>query len=163
HLPPGHPPRDEHHLVERRRDETAEADEIRPFVHGRLENPIGGHHHAQIDHLVVVTPEYHANDVLADVVNVTLHRGQHHFWPSLSPSPSASPSPFPFPLPPCLLVHIRKETRDGRLHDARALDDLGQEHLARSEELTHDAHAAHQRTFDHIERAWTRAPGLVDV
>ena len=35
------------------------------------------HHHAEIDHLVIVALEHDADDVLADVVHVALH-GRHH-------------------------------------------------------------------------------------
>ena len=42
--------------------------------------------------------------------------------------------------------------------DARALDDLGQEHLAGAEEVADDAHAVHQRSFDDVDRA-CRASG----
>ena len=35
------------------------------------------HHHAEVDHLVVVALEHDADDVLADVVHVALH-GRHH-------------------------------------------------------------------------------------
>ncbi len=47
----------------------------------------------------------------------------------------------------------RHEMRHGLFHDARRFDDLRQEHLARAEQIAHDVHAVHQRTFDDIERS----------
>jgi hypothetical protein len=41
----------------------------------------------------------------------------------------------------------------GLLHHAGRLDHLGQEHLARSEQIPYYSHAIHQRAFDHKERA----------
>ena len=35
------------------------------------------HHHAEVDHLVVVALEHDADDVLADVVHVALDGGHH--------------------------------------------------------------------------------------
>jgi hypothetical protein len=46
----------------------------------------------------------------------------------------------------------RHEMRDRLLHDARALDHLRQEHLARAEQVSDDVHAVHQRSFDHLDR-----------
>ena len=40
-----------------------------------LQDLLAGHHHAQVDDLVVVAGEHHADDVLADVVDVALDRG----------------------------------------------------------------------------------------
>ena len=52
---------------------------LRPTMSGvpldrRVENLRRGHHHAEVDHLVVVAAEHHADDVLADVVDVPLDR-----------------------------------------------------------------------------------------
>ena len=43
----------------------------------RLEDPRPGHHHAEVDDLVVVAAEHDADDVLADVVDVALDGGHH--------------------------------------------------------------------------------------
>ncbi len=52
---------------------------------------------------------------------------------------------------------------DGLLHDARRLDDLGQEHLAGAEQVADDIHAGHQGSFDDIERALGCETGLLGV
>ncbi len=69
-----HLARHEHHLVERRRDEAAEADQVGAFVDRRLQDLVGRDHHAEVHDLVVVAPEDDADDVLADVVDVALDR-----------------------------------------------------------------------------------------
>ena len=69
-----HLARHEAHFVERRRDEAREADHVDLLADRRLDDPGGRHHHAEIDDLVIVAGEHDADDVLADVVDVALHR-----------------------------------------------------------------------------------------
>ena len=46
------------------------------------------------------------------------------------------------------LLHEGFEVGHRLLHGAGALHHLGQEHLARSKQISHDVHAVHQRAFD---------------
>ena len=64
------------HFVQRRRDQAAQPDDVHLALDGRVEDLVGRHHHAEIDHLVAVAAQHHADDVLADVVDVALDRGQ---------------------------------------------------------------------------------------
>src|SRR5688500_20035364 len=68
-----HLARDEYHFVERRRDKSTQADEIGVLVDSGLKNPVGGHHDAQVDDLITVAAENDADDILADVADVTFH------------------------------------------------------------------------------------------
>ena len=88
--------RDMAHLVERRRDQAGEADDVRLLAARRLQDFRRRHHDAEIDHLVVVALQHDADDVLADVVHVAFD-GRHHdlavrgcSWRSPCPS---SPAP----------------------------------------------------------------------
>ncbi len=84
--------RDMHHLVERRRDQSAQPDNVGfSFARG-FQNLCCRHHHAEIDDLVVVTLQHDAHDVLADVVHVALY-GRH------DDAGAAVLRPLPFPLP----------------------------------------------------------------
>ena len=65
------------HFIERRRDQSGQADDIRPLRSRGFQDLCRRHHHAEIDHLVVVALEHNADDVLADVVHVALY-GRHH-------------------------------------------------------------------------------------
>ena len=129
------------HLVERRRDEPREADDVGAELERRVEDRVAGHHDAEVDDLVVVAAEHDADDVLADVVHVALDGREHDL--ALRSAGAAGR---------LLGLHERLEVRDRALHRARALDDLRQEHLARAEEVADDLHAVHQRPFDHLER-----------
>ena len=131
-----------HHLVEGRRDQPGEADGLRALRDGRVEDRVARHHHAEVDHLVVVAAENDADDVLADVVHVALDRRED----DLPLRAAVAPGPL------LLLLHVRLEIRDGALHRPRALHDLRQEHPARAEEVADDLHPVHQRALDHVER-----------
>ena len=132
------------HLVERRRNQSAQADHVYLFFAGGLQYPFATDHDTEIDHLVVVAAEHDADDVLADVVYVSFHRGEQ------DPALAAGFSSFLF------RFHERLQVRHGLFHDAGALDHLGQEHLAGAEQVADFVHAAHQRAFDHFDRP----PGL---
>ena len=125
------------HLLERGRDEAGEADHVRLALARRLQDLVGGHHHPEVDHLVVVAAQHHAHDVLADVVDVALDRGHHD--PALGPPRARH------------LLRLQERLQVGHrlLHDAGALDHLGQEHAARPEQLPHHVHAVHERALDH--------------
>ena len=71
---PLHLLRDGDHLVERRCDEPGEPDDVAVLVDRDVEHPVRRDHHAEVDHLVAVAAENDADDVLADVVDVTLDR-----------------------------------------------------------------------------------------
>ena len=74
---PLHLARDQRHLVERGRDQAAQANQIRLPLDRRRQDLVGRHHHAEIDDVVAVAAEHDADDVLADVVYVALDGGEH--------------------------------------------------------------------------------------
>ena len=69
------------HLIQGWGDEAGQADQIGALFPGRVENPVGGHHDPQVLHPIAVACEDDADDALADVVDVPLHRGQHNALP----------------------------------------------------------------------------------
>ena len=83
------------HLVERRRDQPREPDDVAALLVGRVEDPVGRDHDAEVDDLVVVAAEDDPDDVLADVVDVALH-GREHDLPL-----RAAARPRPPSRPPC--------------------------------------------------------------
>ena len=141
--------RDVHHLVERRRDQAREADDVAVLLERGVEDPVGRDHHAEVDDLVAVAAEDDADDVLADVVHVALDGGEH------DPGRSRGAR--------LLRLHERLEVRDRALHRPRALDHLRQEHLPRAEEVADDLHPVHQRPLDDVERPSGRGSRLLGV
>ena len=138
---PLHLPGDGHHFVERRRDQPRQADHVGTVVVRGLQDVLPRHHHTKIYDLEAVALQHHADDVLADVVNVALD-GRHHD-PPLALGDA---------VPLLLLLDEGDEMSDGPFHHARRLDDLRQEHLARAEQVADDVHAVHQGAFDDLDR-----------
>ena len=141
---------DRHHLVQRGGDETAEADHVGVIFVGGLEDVLPGHHHPHVDDVEAIALKHDPDDILADVVDVALD-GRHDdlalalragFFRRLDEG---------------------QEMRDRLLHDAGGFHDLGQEHLARAEQVAHDVHAVHQRPFDHLDRLGGGEAGLLRI
>ena len=133
---------DVYHLVERRSNQTAESDHVRLFRRGAFEDLFAGDHHPHVDHLIVITGKHDADDVLANIVNVALDRCEDDFSLRLDLLARCSHRNF-------LGLHERRQVRHSLFHHTGRLDHLGQEHLARAEQIADHAHAGHQRAFDH--------------
>ena len=114
------------HLIERRRDQATEPDDVGPFLVRGFENLLARNHHAEIDHVETVTTQHDANDILADVVNITLHRREDD---STSPASSIDDGRL-LARSESLLgsdafgFHERFEVGDSLLHHAGTFDHL---------------------------------------
>src|SRR5690606_16714542 len=131
---------DMHHLVQRRSDQTGQPDDVALLGNRRLQDLLCRHHYAQVDDVVTVAAQHHADDVLADIVHVALHGGHEDLALGLG-------------LVAFLGFDEGDQVRHGLLHHPGGLDHLRQEHLARAEQIADHVHARHQRPFDHFDRA----------
>ena len=141
------------HLVERRRDQAGQPDDVGLLGRRRLQDFLRRHHDAEIDHVVIVALEHDADDVLADVVHVALDGREHDL--AVRAEVCARPS---FS---CSMYGM--QIGDRLLHHPRRLDHLRQEHSAGAEQVADHVHAVHQRAFDHGERARRLVPRFLDV
>ena len=142
------------HLVERRRDQAGEADDVDLLGARDVEDLLARHHDAEVDHLEIVALEHDADDVLADVVDVALD-GRHQ---DAAGGRRVDEAEFDL-----LLLHVGHQPGDGLLHHAGRLHHLRQEHLAGAEEVADLVHAGHQRPFDHVQRPRDREARLFGV
>src|SRR5262249_26028213 len=142
-----------HHFIKARRYQAGEADDVYLFRLGFLQDRFARHHHAEIDHFEVVAAQDDTDDVLADVVHITLHRREQHFRASL---PGRARRGF-------LGFHERREIGHGLFHHAGRLYYLWQKHLAGPEQVADDAHAVHQRPLNNRETARILLPGFLGV
>ncbi|CCJ86418.1 hypothetical protein BN133_2795 [Cronobacter dublinensis 582] len=126
------------HLIERRRNQPGQPDDIGVLFARGFEDFIGWHHHAEIDNLVVVALEHHADDIFADVMHVAFYGREHDFAVALADLFAR--------------LNIGLQVRDRLLHDARGFHHLRQEHFAFAEEIADDVHAVHQRPFNDLNR-----------
>ena len=130
-----------------------EPDDVDPLARGRLEDFRARHHHAEVDDLVVVALQHDAHDVLADVVDVTLHRRHQHRPLVCATSPAGSLS--------ASMYGIRCATA---FFITRALfTTWGRNILPGAEQVADDVHAGHERALDHLDRALDQPPGLLRV
>ncbi|CAJ1779966.1 hypothetical protein LMCDFJHI_02901 [Aeromonas salmonicida] len=125
-----------HHLVERRCDQARQPYDIGSHFTGSLENGLAGDHNPQVDDLVVVALQHNADDVLADVVHVPLHRSEHYLAVAVA----------------ALFLGFDVGLQIGHrpLHHPGGFDHLRQKHLARAKQIADHVHAVHQGPFDHV-------------
>ena len=98
---------------------------------------------AEVDDLVAVVGQDDVDEVLADVVDVALDRGEHDRALAAL----------------VRLLHVRLEEGDRRLHRLGRLQHEGQLHLAGGEQVADHLHARQQDVVDDVEgRDPTRAP-----
>mmetsp|Transcript_19615 Transcript_19615/g.40968 ORF Transcript_19615/g.40968 Transcript_19615/m.40968 type:complete len:314 (+) Transcript_19615:1027-1968(+) len=148
------------HLVQRWSDQPGETDHVHLLLDGFVQDVVTWHHDAHVDHLVVVATQHHANNVLTDVVHVTLHGGHQHHAVVLGlvgifTSGNGLSATF--------FLHERSQVCDSLLHHARALDDLRQEHLTSTEEISDDAHSLHQWSLNDVQRNLQLLSGLLGI
>src|ERR1019366_1626677 len=67
-----------HHLVERWSNQAAEPNHVCLLRLCTFENFLAGNHYPHVDDLVVIASEDDSDNVLADVVNITLDRREHY-------------------------------------------------------------------------------------
>ena len=66
------------HLIERRRDQPAQANHVHILLAGGLQDLVAWHHHAEVDDLVVIALQHHADDIFSDVMHVALDSGHEN-------------------------------------------------------------------------------------
>ena len=142
-----------HHFIEARRDQAAEADDVNLMLLGRFHDFCRGDHHAHVDHLIAVAAEDDADDVLADVVDVPLHRRHQH----------AAAARLGLPRGGLFLLHVGEEVGHGPLHHASAFYHLRQKHLSLAEQIAHHLHSPHQRAFNDLQPRGIFLAGILDV
>ena len=76
------------HFFERGGDEAGETDHLHFVLTRGLQDFFARHHDADVDHLKAIATEHDADDVLADVVHVTLDGGQQHAALARGPAPA---------------------------------------------------------------------------
>jgi hypothetical protein len=131
-----------------RLDEQARhPDDVHGVLLRRVKDRRDGLLDPEVDDAVAVVGQDHVHEV-ADVVDVTLHRGQD------------DPALAVLALDP---VHVRLEMGHRGLHDLRALQHEGQLHLPRAEQLADELHPLEQRLVDDLERLATFDRRLYEI
>ena len=124
------------HLQRGLDQQSAEADNICLVFAGGSDDGVRRLLDAEIYDLVAVVAEDDVDQVLADIVDVTLHGGED--VRSLLRTSG--------------LFHLRLKIGDGLLHHSGRVEHRRQLHLARTKEFADGLHAIEQHGIDHVER-----------
>ena len=141
HRPAGREPPGVHllevllHDDRRLHEQPGHADDVGPVLVGGVEDRGDRLLDADVDDVVAVVGQDDVDEVLADVVDVALDRGEHDGALAVLVG----------------LLHVRLEVRDGGLHHLGRLQHERQLHLALAEELADDLHALEQVVVDDVE------------
>ncbi len=135
------------HDERRLHEEPAHADGVGLVVFGGLEHLVDVDLDAEVHDLVAVVGEDDVDQVLADVVDVTLDGGQHHGALAALVG----------------LLHVGLEVGHGRLHGLGRLQHEGELHLPGGEELPDRLHAGQEEVVDDGERGVAGGQGLGQV
>ena len=120
---------------------------------GGGKDAVGRDHHPEVDHFIVVATQHHTDDVLANVVYITLYSGEQHF---------------PIVFGCSARLRLLGFKPGGQLcyrflHNAGTLDHLRQEHFSAAEKVAHLVHAVHQRTFNDLKGKGIHPHRLLDI
>ena len=96
-----------HHFIQRWGDKAGQADNVGLVLTRGLQNLLRGHHHAQIHHVIAVTLQDDADNILADIVHIAFDRRHND-----------KPVGFLFQTRSFALgFHVGEEMGDGLFHD----------------------------------------------
>ena len=128
-------------------EETGHAQRIGLVVLDGLNHLVDADLDAEVDDFVAVVGENNVDEVLANVVDVTLDGGEHHATTAAL----------------VRLFHKGLEVSDSHLHCFGTLQHERQLHLAAGEEFTDGAHAHQQNVVDDFEWSESLGHGLIEV
>src|SRR5262245_27374701 len=124
------------HHVGRLDQQTAHADRVGALGARRLEDPLDRHLDAEVDDAVAVVADDDVDEVLADVVHVAAHGGDHERALLLALD----------------ALHELLQVVDRGLHRLGTLQHERQLHLAAAEQVADDLHAVEQDLVDDLQR-----------
>ena len=136
------------HFIKAGRDKPRQADHI-DLLFNRFGNDVGGRHHdAHIDNIEIIALQHDADNILANIMHIALHRCHQHL--AIIARHGFGARCLHFGL---FSLHKRLKIGDSAFHHARGFHHLRQEHFTLAKQITDRVHAVHQRAFNHIERA----------
>ncbi len=124
-----------HHLIQRWRDQAGQADNINILLARSLKDFRGRDHDAQINDLVIIAGKHDTDNILADIMDIALHRRHQHFAGAFALARAAIGKLF--------RLHIGQEQGNGLFHHTGGFHHLRQEHLAGAEKIADNIHSGH--------------------
>src|SRR3954471_8186514 len=123
------------HLLSALHQKAAQTEDVRLVIPHRLDERLGRNLDAEVHDVESVVREDDVDEVLADVVDVALHRREQHLAAARAVRP----------------IHVWLEEGNGGLHRLGALQDFGDDELVVVEEAPDLVHPAHQGPVDDLE------------
>ena len=151
----------EDHFVEARRNETGKTDNVSILLFAASDDISTALHDAHVDDAIVVAAEDNADNVFANIVNVTLHSSKHNCSIVLRLISYIITTIGIVLL--LLFLHEGRQIVDGALHHASAHDYLRQEHLTASKVVANDRHAVHQGSLNHMKWPIVLLAGFLSI
>ena len=147
-----------HHFVQGRRNQPRQSDDIYLVFQGGFEYTVGGNHHPQIHHFVIIALKNDPDNVFADIVHIALNRRHQDasFVGCLTRFTGSS----------CALLlgfEVRQQNGHRFFHNTGAFDHLRQKHFAFPKQISYDVHSVHQRAFNQVKRLLKFQAGLFDI
>ncbi|MCY1521928.1 hypothetical protein D9M68_567670 [compost metagenome] len=128
-----------YHFIQAWCNQATQPDHICIFGNCRLQYLFGRHHDAQVYNLIIITGQYDTDNILADIVYITLYRSHQYF------TGTGSGTVF-------FLFNIRLQIGYRLLHDTGRFYYLRQKHLTTAKQVAHQVHPGHQVYLYHLER-----------
>ena len=108
------------HFIQRRSDQTRQTDHVNVVLDRFLKDLLARDHHTQVNDFVVVTAQYHANDIFTDVMHVAFNGRQQNLAAATVHGHAGCQFFF---------FHERQQVSDRFFHHASGLDHLRQKHF----------------------------------
>ena len=118
-------------------EQTAQSDSVGTMFFRGSDDDVACLLDSEIDHFVTVVRQNDVDQVLADIVDITLHGGENDRA---------------FLLRAGLLLHLGLEIGDRGFHHPSGVEHGRQLHLARAEQVTDRLHAVQQHGVNQVER-----------
>ena len=113
-------------------------------------------------YLETVAGHHDAQNILTDIMHISLHRSNHHHL-LVARQAGGIDATAGLIQTTARLIHIRRKNLHSIPHHFSRLDNLRQKHLALAEQLADMLHAIHKRSLDHLHSLSIDLHRLLDV
>ena len=120
------------HFIQRRGNQTRQANDVDIFLACGIQNRLGWHHHPKVNDFKVITLQHHTDDIFTDIMHIALDGG-HQDFAVIFASITLFLGSF----------DEGHQISHGFFHHTGRLHHLRQKHLAFTEQITNHIHAVH--------------------
>ena len=128
-----------HHLIQRRRNQPAQSDDVCIVFNRLIKDFVGSNHHTKVYDIVSIATQYNTHNIFSDIMYITFYSSKQNLSRSRG----------------LLLGSLNEggENSHTFFHDSGTFHHLWQEHFSNTKQISHNVHSIHQGTFNNIQ--WT--------